>query len=121
MIYIPVTEYCVAAKDAYIPVPCKGIVVGFRGAFSEDVAADDTVNLQRGANSVNLITVGADNTSEGVELTGVRDSTYKELIFDPESSTEANKKIKISISALETNPTTFHGIIEFDELALTTQ
>lgn len=121
MIRIPIHEYCVAAKDIYIPAPRRGIVVGLYGAFSETVAADDTVNVQRGSSSVNLITVGAANVAEGVLLTGTRDATYKELIFDPDSSTAANKVLKVSISALETNPTTFNGYIEFDDFALVDQ
>lgn len=121
MIRIPIHEYVVAAKDVYIPVPCRGIVVGLYGAFSETVAADDTVDLLRGASSVNKITVGAANVAEGVLLTGTRDTTYKELIFDPASTTAANKVFKLSISALETNPTTFNGWIEFDEFAIVEQ
>lgn len=121
MIRIPVCEYYVAAKDVYIPVPCRGIVTKFTGAFSETVAADDTVDIQRGSTSVNLITVGAANVAEGVLLTGTRDTTYKELIFDPDSDTANHRVFHIAISTLETNPTTFNGIIEFDDHALTTQ
>jgi len=121
MIRIPIHEYVVAAKDTYIPVPCRGIVVGLYGAFSETVAAADTVDALQGASSVNKITVGTGNTAEGVLLTGARDSTDKELIFDPDSSTAANKVIKLMISALETNPTTFNGYIDFDDFALTDQ
>jgi hypothetical protein len=121
MIRIPIHEYVVAAKDSYIPVPCRGIVVGLYGAFSETVAAADTVDVLRGSDSVNLITVGSGNEAEGVLLTGTRDATNKELIFDPNSATAAHKVFKISISALETNPTTFNGWIEFDDFALTSQ
>jgi hypothetical protein len=84
MIRIPIHEYCVAAKDTYIPVPCRGIVVALKGCFSETVAANDTVNVLQGANSVNLITVGSANVAEGVLLTGTPDATNKELIFDPD-------------------------------------
>ena len=118
---IYINEYCVAAKDVYYPVPCRGIVVAIVGCFSETVAIDDTVGVARGASTVNLITVGTGNTAEGVLLTGTRDTTNKELIFDPASSTAANKVLKISISALVTDPTTFNGYILFDDFALTTQ
>jgi len=121
MIRIPIHEYCIAAKDSYIPVPCRGIVVGLYGAFSEAVAANDTVDIQRDSTSVNLITVGAANVAEGVLLTGTRDATYKEYIFDPDSTTAANKVFHIVISTLETNPTTFNGYILFDDFALTNQ
>lgn len=121
MIRIPIHEYVIAAKDTYIPAPCRGVVVGLYGCFSEAVAANDTVNALRGASSVNLITVGAANIAEGVLLTGTRDATNKELVFDPASATAANKVIKVSISTLETNPTTFNGYIDFDDFALTTQ
>lgn len=121
MIRIPIHEYVVAAKDTYIPAPCRGIVVGLYGCFSETVAADDTVDVQRGTTSVNLITVGAANVAEGVLLTGTRDTTNKELIFDPASSTAAYTRLKIAISTLETNPTTFNGYIDFDDFALVSQ
>jgi len=121
MIRIPIHEYCVAAKDTYIPVPCRGIVVALKGCFSEAVAANDTVNVLRGATSVNLITVGAANVAEGVLLTGTPDTTSHELIFDPASATAANKVLKIAISTLETNPTTFNGYVEFDNFALVDQ
>ena len=102
-------------------MPKRGVVVGLYGAFSETVAAADTVDAQRGSDSVNLITVGAANVAEGVLLTGTRDTTNKELIFDPDSSTATHKVIKLSISALETNPTTFNGYIEFDDMAIVDQ
>jgi hypothetical protein len=121
MMHIPIREYCVAAKDVYIPVPCRGIVVALKGAFSETVAAADTVNVLQGATSVNLITVGTGNTAEGVLLTGTPDATSHETIFDPASATASHKVFKIAISALETNPTTFNGYIEFDNFALVDQ
>jgi len=119
MMIIPIREYVVAAKDVYIPVPYRGIVVEVKGSFSEAVAAADTVDVLRDSTSVNKITVGASNTAEGVVLTGTPDSTNKDLVFDPDSSTAANKVIKLSISALETNPTTFNGHIVYDDMAIT--
>jgi hypothetical protein len=121
MMYIPINEYVVAAKDSYIPVPCRGVVVALKGAFSETVALDDTVNVLRGAESVNLITVGAANVAEGVLLTGTPDTTYKDVIFDPASATAAHRVFKIAISALVTNPTTFNGYILFDNFAIVDQ
>jgi len=121
MIRIPLREYCSnAAKDVYIPAPCRGIVVALVGAFSETVAADDTVDVLQGAHSVNKITVGADNVLEGVVLTGTPDTTYHELVFDPDSATAANKVLKISVSAL-VGTTTFNGYIEFDNFAIIDQ
>jgi hypothetical protein len=116
---IPIREYVVAAKDVYIPVPYRGIVVALKGSFSETVATTDTVDALRGASSVNKITVGTGNTAEGVVLTGTPDATNKDLVFDPDSDTAANKVIKLSISALETNPTTFNGYIVYDDMAIT--
>jgi hypothetical protein len=121
MLRIPIREYCVAAKDSYIPVPCRGIVVALKGSFSEIVAANDTVDVLRGATSVNLITVGAANVAEGVLLTGTPDTTNKDLIFDPASATATHRVFKISISTLETDPTTFSGYIDFDNFALVDQ
>jgi hypothetical protein len=121
MIRIPLHEYCSSsAKDTYIPAPCRGIVVALVGSFSETVAEGDTVDVLRDTTSVNLITVAAADVAEGVVLTGTPDATNKELIFDPEDETAANRVLKISVSAL-VGTTTFNGYIDFDDFALVNQ
>lgn len=105
----------------YVPAPVRGIVVGLKAVFNKTVATVDTIDIQRASTSVNLITVGSGNTAAGVLLTGTRDTTNKELIFDPASSTAANKVFKIVISALETASTLVGIEILYDDFALTTQ
>lgn len=109
------------ALTFYVPAPCRGTVVDLKAVASETVAADDTIDVQRDSTSVNKITVGAGNTAEGVLLTGTRDSDNKELIFDPDSDTAANKVLKIVISALESSDTLVNIQIKFDEFALVDQ
>lgn len=103
----------------YVPAPVRGIVVGLRAIFDTAVADDDTVDVQRGSTSVNLITTGA--TTAGVVYTGTRDSTNKELVFDPASSTAAHKVFKIVISVLPSANTLVGVEILFDDFALTEQ
>jgi len=105
----------------YVPAPCRGVVVGLKAVVSATVAANDTIDIQRNSTSVNLITVGAANVAAGVLLTGTRDTTNKELIFDPDSSTATYKVMKIVISALESANTLVNIEIEFDEFALVNQ
>ncbi len=108
-----------AAATAYIPVPAKGNVVSVKAVFSKTVAADDTVTVSRGATAVNTLTTGA--TTLGVVYTGTPDSTNKDLIFDPDSSTAANKYLKIAISALESTLTEVGIWIRYDDMAIVAQ
>lgn len=85
------------AKDVYIPVPVRGTVSAAYAVYSEETDTDETIDIQRASTSVNLITPPADATAEGVVITGVPDTTNKALIFDPDSSTVANKVLKISM------------------------
>ena len=108
-----------SAVTAYLPVPCRGTVKSLKAAFGKAVAADDTITLSRGATAVNTLTTGA--TTAGKVYTGTPDSTNKQLVFDPDSSTEANKMIKIAISALASASTPVNMTIEYDESAYVTQ
>lgn len=85
------------AKDVYIPVPCRGIVVAAYAIYSEETDLDETITLAHSLGTVNLITPPADATAEGVRITGVPDTTYKDSVFDPASATAAIKYIKISM------------------------
>lgn len=85
------------AKDVYFPVPCRGVVSAAYAVYSEETDLDETIDIQRGSTSVNLITPPADATAEGITITGVPDTTNKALVFDPDSETVANKVMKISM------------------------
>jgi len=109
------------AKDVYVPVPRRGIVVNAYATYSEETDADETITLAHPLGTVNLITPPADETAEGVRMTGVPDATYKDSVFDPDHATATYQRIKISV------PNTFDtggmiGLhIEFDDSAAVTQ
>lgn len=99
MIRIHVT-FDVAATTAdsfFIPVPCRGIVKACRAVYSQETDEDETIDLLRSTSSVNLCTPPADATAEGVSFVGVPDTTNKDLVFDPASTTAANRVIKVSV------------------------
>jgi hypothetical protein len=108
-----------ASVTAYYAVPYRGVVVSVKAAFGKTVAADDTVDVKRATTSVNKITTGA--TTAGKVYTGTPDATNKQLIFDPASDTEANKMLKIEVSALEALLTPVNLTIEYDDSAYVTQ
>jgi len=103
------------AETFYFPVPCRGIVHSVKAVFDTAVAADDTLDVQRDSTSVNKITTGA--TTAGKVYTGTPDTDNKDLVFDPDSDTEAYKMLKIVISELETKNTVVGITIEYDESA----
>jgi len=83
-------------EDYYIPVPCRGNVKSFQAVANATMVATGTITLARGASAVNLATAPTGDVAAGVALAGVPDATNKDLIFDPDSSTVANTKIKVS-------------------------
>lgn len=103
----------------YFPVPYRGTVKSLNAVFDTTVAADDTVDIQRASTSVNLIATGV--TTAGKVYTGTPDATNKALIFDPSSDTEANKMLKIVVSALATKNTIVGICIEYDNSAYVEQ
>jgi len=107
------------ALTFYVPVPCRCTVTKLQAVFSATVAVGDTVDIQRDSTSVNLATTTV--VTAGVVVTGTRDTTNKQLIFDPDSSTAAYKVLKIVISALESSNTLVGIHIELDEFAIVTQ
>ena len=99
MIYIH-AEFAVAATTAnsfYLPVPCRGVVKAVRAVYSEETDEDETITIERGTTDVNVVTPPADATAEGVSIVGVPDTTNKDLIFDPDSTTAANRVIKVTV------------------------
>ena len=109
------------ADSFYLPVPCRGIVKAVRAVYSQETDIDETIDLLRATTSVNLVTPAADATAEGVSVVGVPDTTNKDLVFDPASTTVANRVIKVSV------PNTFDtaGVmglsIDYDESAAVAQ
>jgi hypothetical protein len=83
------------AKTFYIPVPCRCTVASFRASYSAESDLDEVITLSRGGTAVNVCTPAADGTAAGTVMVGVADTTNGQLIFDPTSTTEANKKLQI--------------------------
>jgi len=86
-------------EDYYIPVPCRGVVKAFEVVANATLVATGTITLARDTTAVNTATAPTGNTAAGTVLKGVPDTTNKGLIFDPDSDTEANTKIKLSLDA----------------------
>jgi len=84
-------------EDYYIPVPCRGVVKAFEVMANATMVATGTITLARGTTAVNTATAPTGDTAAGTVLKGVPDTTNKDLVFDPDSSTAANTKIKVSL------------------------
>lgn len=84
-------------EDYYIPVPCRGTVKAAEYMANATLVATGTIVLARGTTAVNTATAPTGNTAAGTVLKGVPDTTNKGLVFDPDSSTAANTKIKMSL------------------------
>lgn len=83
-------------EDYYIPVPCRGVVKSFKAVANATMVATGTIVLARSTTAVNTLTAPVGNAAAGIVVTGVPDTTNKDLVFDPDSSTVANTKIKVS-------------------------
>ena len=109
------------ADSFYLPVPCRGNIKAVRAVYSQETDEDETITLEQGTNDVFVCTPPADATAEGVSFEGVVDATYGEYIFDPDSTTAANRVIKVTV------PNTFDtagelGLsIDYDDSAAQTQ
>jgi len=80
---------------ACVPVPTRGIVKSVKAVFhTNTVEANDTIVVSRGATAVNTLT--ATNTAGLVVETGTPDTTNKDLVFDPESSTATSRYILLT-------------------------
>jgi len=101
---------------SYVPAPCKGIVVGCKAVWQTSaVTANDTVILSRAATAVNTVTaVSGDGL---VVEDGVRDTTNKDLVFDPDSTTTTSQVIRVTVSA----GNACLVLIEFDEYVTVAQ
>uniref|UniRef100_A0A6M3KIR7 Uncharacterized protein n=1 Tax=viral metagenome TaxID=1070528 RepID=A0A6M3KIR7_9ZZZZ len=83
-------------EDYYIKVPCRGTVKSMTILANATMVATGTIKALRSTTAVNTATAPTGDTAAGTELVGVPDTTYKDLVFDPDSDTVANQKIKIS-------------------------
>jgi hypothetical protein len=110
------------SEITYVPVPYRGTVKGVKVVSDLQMDATGTLTVSRGATTVNLVTVPTGNIAAGVVLAGVPDTTNKDLIFDPDSATAANKVIKIVDDATFLGGAATVTIeIEFDESAYVEQ
>jgi hypothetical protein len=109
-------------EDYYYPVPCRGVVHSARVIANATLVATGTIILSRSTTAVNTITVPTGDTAAGTALDGVPDTTNKDLIFDPDSSTAANTKIKIAFDTTVLGGASNVIIqIEYDDFASVTQ
>ena len=83
-------------EDYYIPVPCRGTVKSAEVVANATLVATGTIVLARNTTAVNTITAPAGNAAAGIVVKGVPDTTNKGLVFDPDSSTVTDQKIKVS-------------------------
>lgn len=109
-----------AAKDYYIPVPCRGRVNSFRVAYSAITDADELFTLFWGTSAVSVCTP-TDALAAGTVIDGAMNATYKDTIFDPASATATYKVFHIdNVIGLDTSGV-LTVFIEFDESAAVTQ
>ena len=86
------------AKTIYIPVPCRGNIASLKAVYNGVTNTDDVVTISRGATAVATVTGPSNGLAAGNAITGVLDTTNGQLIFDPASSTAANKVLKIAFT-----------------------
>lgn len=97
----------------YVPAPCRGVVAGLKAVWQTNaVEPGDTIIAYRDTSDV--ATVTAVTTAGLVVEIGVRDTTYKDLVFDPDSDTATEQVIKLVANGTAGNALV---TIEFDEYA----
>ena len=101
----------------YIPAPARGVVSGIKAVWQSTVTTSNILTVSRDTTTVNLVTVA---TLAGMVVeTGVRDTTNKDLVFDPASATAVNGVIKVVASG--GNAVALVVTIEFDDYATVAQ
>lgn len=106
----------------YVPAPARGKVVKFKAASNQNIAEAKTIDVQRAGTSVNLITVASGGYTAGTSspLEGTRDTTNKDLLFDPNSSTATYKQIMIVVADIDASAQISFQI-DFDDFAIVPQ
>jgi hypothetical protein len=88
-------EFADGGETHYIPVPCRGVVKSVRISSDINMVANGTLILSRSTTAVNTVTIPTGDKAAGTVTDGVPDATNKDLVFDPDSATAANKVIKV--------------------------
>lgn len=110
------------SEVTYIPIPCRGNVCSVKVASDAVMVATGTLIVSRAGDTVNLVTAPTGNAAAGVVVEGVPDTTKKGYIFDPDSTTAANKVILLTDDAtLHGGPATVVVVIEYDDSAYVAQ
>ncbi|MCK4817749.1 hypothetical protein KA005_18410 [bacterium] len=119
-LFIVLEVAATTAQSFYAPVPCRGNVCSVKAVYDAEMDADETVTIGRGATTVNLVTPTA-ALAAGNVIDGVPDTTNKALIFDPDSTTAANKVLKISVPDTVDSAGTLVLLVEYDDSAYVEQ
>jgi hypothetical protein len=106
-----ITLNLAASATVYVPVPCRGVVAGAHAAFQATVTTGNVITLSRETTAVAVVT--AVTTTFQVRENAVRDTTNKDLVFDPD--TAAYSYIKVVQSG--GNAVAAVLTIEFDDSA----
>ena len=109
-------------EDYYIPVPCRGVVKSFKAVANATMVATGTIVLARNTTAVNTLTAPTGDAAAGIVVTGVPDRITKDLVFDPDSSTATNTKIKVSFdTTILSGAANVTLLITYDDSATVTQ
>lgn len=106
-----------------VPVPCRGTVHAVRVVSDLQMDAGGTLKIGRGdvdtaAYVVNTVMVPTGDTAAGTALDGVSDTTYGDLIFDPDSDTARENSMWIEDDAtLHAGAATVTIMVTFDDSA----
>ena len=119
-LFIVLEVAATTAQSFYVPVPCRGNVCSVKAVYDAELDADETVTIGRGGTAVNLVTP-TDALAAGNVIDGVPDTTNKALIFDPDSTTAANKVLKIGIPNTFDSASTLVLLVEYDDSAYVEQ
>ncbi|MCG6534563.1 MAG: hypothetical protein L7F78_07700 [Syntrophales bacterium LBB04] len=120
-IHVAIEVAQTTAKTVYILVPCRGTIARLRGVYNGVTNTDDIVTISRSSTAVATITGPSTSLAAGTAIAGVLDTTNGQLIFDPNSSTVANKVMKIGITNTFDAAGTLDIYIEYDDSAYVTQ
>jgi hypothetical protein len=89
-----ITFNLAASATLYVPVPVRGVVAGAHTSFQATVTTSNIITLSRETTSVAVIT--AATTTFMVRENAVRDTTNKDLVFDPDTAAYSYIKVVAS-------------------------